>query len=170
MSATRITVGGERPYDVLVGTGIMGDLPGLVGERRRTVILIHAEGLEHLARPAKQALAAAGHTVHTETVPAGEPAKDIAVATKLWSRLAALRASRSGAIVGLGGGAVTDLAGFVASTWMRGVPVVLVPTTLLGQRLPIYEKLAWMTVATDDKDPEQVAAEVAALLAPQGER
>jgi len=132
MSATRITVGGERPYDVLVGTGIMGDLPGLVGERRRTVILIHAEGLEHLARPAKQALAAAGHTVHTETVPAGEPAKDIAVATKLWSRLAALRASRSGAIVGLGGGAVTDLAGFVASTWMRGVPVVLVPTTLLG--------------------------------------
>jgi 3-dehydroquinate synthase len=132
VSTTRITVGGERPYDVLVGTDIMGELPGLVGGRPRTVVLIHSEGLEPLARPAGEAMAAAGHTVHTETVPAGELAKDIAVATKLWSRLAALKASRSDAIVGLGGGAVTDLAGFVAATWMRGVPVVLVPTTLLG--------------------------------------
>jgi 3-dehydroquinate synthase len=129
---TRIAVDGERPYDVLVGTGIMGELPGMVGGRSRTVVLIHPSGLEHLAAPATEALAAAGHTVHPESVPAGEAAKDIAVATELWSRLAALKTSRSDAIVGLGGGAVTDLAGFVASTWLRGVPVVLVPTTLLG--------------------------------------
>ena len=54
------------------------------------------------------------------------------MATALWSRLAAHRVSRSDAIVGLGGGAVTDLAGFVAATWLRGVRVVLVPTTLLA--------------------------------------
>jgi 3-dehydroquinate synthase len=132
MRPTRINVGGERPYDVLVGTGIMSELPGLVGDRPRTAVLIHAEGLDHLVTPAREALTAAGHTVRQESVPAGEPAKDIIVATKLWSRLAALKTSRSDTIIGLGGGAVTDLAGFVASTWLRGVPVVLVPTTLLG--------------------------------------
>jgi 3-dehydroquinate synthase len=132
MNTSSIRVGGERPYDVIVGASIMGELPGLVGERPRTVVVIHAAGLEHLAGPACEALAVAGHTVHAETVPAGEPAKNITVASKLWSRLAALKTSRSDAIIGLGGGAVTDLAGFVASTWLRGVPVVLVPTTLLG--------------------------------------
>src|SRR5260370_14160203 len=70
--------------------------------------------------------------VRPEPVPAGEQAKDIGVATALWSRLAAHRVSRSDAIIGLGGGAVTDLAGFVAATWLRGVRVVLVPTTLLA--------------------------------------
>jgi 3-dehydroquinate synthase len=77
-------------------------------------------------------LTAAGYQVHAEAVPAGEAAKDITVATTLWSRLAAHRVSRSDAVVGLGGGAVTDLAGFVAATWLRGVRVVLVPTTLLA--------------------------------------
>lgn len=132
MTATRITVGGEHPYQVIVGTGVMAELPGLVGDRRRTVVIIYSDGLEHLVGSASEALAAAGHTVHQESVPAGEAAKDITVATRLWSRLAALKTSRSDTIIGLGGGAVTDLAGFVASTWLRGVTVVLVPTTLLG--------------------------------------
>jgi 3-dehydroquinate synthase len=132
VNATRITVGGEQPYDVVIGTGVAGELPELVGEQARTVVLIHADGLERHARPAREALTAAGYAVHVEIVPAGEAAKDITVATALWSRLAAHRVSRSDAIVGLGGGAVTDLAGFVAATWLRGVPVVLVPTTLLG--------------------------------------
>jgi 3-dehydroquinate synthase len=132
MTATRIRVGGERPYDVLVGTGIVGELPGLVGDRRDAVVLIHAEGLEHLAGPAREALTAAGYTVFAEAVPAGEAAKDIGVVARLWDALAARRTSRSGTVVGLGGGAVTDLAGFVAATWLRGVRVVMVPTTLLG--------------------------------------
>jgi 3-dehydroquinate synthase len=132
MSATRITVGGERPYDVVVGSQIADQLPAMVGERARTVLLIHAQGLEVHARPFREALANAGYAVAVETVPAGEAAKDINVATSLWSALAAHRVSRSDAIVGLGGGAVTDLAGFVGATWLRGVSVVLVPTTLLG--------------------------------------
>src|SRR6202042_1715199 len=70
--------------------------------------------------------------VRTAQVPAGEAAKDISVAAALWSKLAASRITRSDAIVGVGGGAATDLAGFVAATWLRGVQVVLVPTTLLG--------------------------------------
>ena len=70
--------------------------------------------------------------VHAEQVPEGEAAKDIAVAGQLWSRLAAHRMTRSDAIVGVGGGATTDLAGFVAASWLRGVRLVLLPTTLLA--------------------------------------
>ena len=65
-------------------------------------------------------------------MPDGEAAKEISVAAGLWSQLAAAGVGRTDAIVGVGGGAVTDLAGFVAATWLRGVRVVLVPTTLLG--------------------------------------
>jgi 3-dehydroquinate synthase len=133
MAATRIPIGGQQPYDVVVGRGIIAaDLPALVGDTARTVVVIHAEGLEAQAGPACDALAGAGYIVCPEPVPAGEQAKDIGVATALWSRLAAHRASRSDAIVGLGGGAVTDLAGFVAATWLRGIRLVLVPTTLLA--------------------------------------
>jgi 3-dehydroquinate synthase len=132
VSVTRIGVGGEQPYDVVVGNGILDELPALVGDVAQTVVIIHADGMDALARPARETLRAAGYTVHCEPVPAGEAAKDISVAAGLWGRLAVHRASRFDVIVGLGGGAVTDLAGFVAATWLRGVPVVLVPTTLLA--------------------------------------
>ena len=70
--------------------------------------------------------------MHAEPVPDGEAAKTVDVAAGLWSRLARHGVTRSDCIVGIGGGAATDLAGFVAATWLRGVQVVLVPTTLLG--------------------------------------
>ena len=125
-------MGGERPYEVVVGTGILGELPGMVGARAAAVVVIHASGLGLLARPACEELAAAGYLVHAEEIPDGEAAKDIGVAAGLWSRLAVHRAGRFDVIVGVGGGAVTDLAGFVAATWLRGVRLVLVPTTLLA--------------------------------------
>jgi len=131
VNATRITVGGAAPYPVVVGTGVLGELPSLVGAVR-TVVVIHPEGLEAIARPVCGVLAGAGYRVHAEPVPAGEAAKQIAVAARLWSRLAAHGVTRSDAVVGVGGGATTDLAGFVAATWLRGVRVVLVPTTLLA--------------------------------------
>jgi 3-dehydroquinate synthase len=96
------------------------------------VVVIHPAGLAEIAGPACGALTAAGYLVHAEEVPAGEAAKDIAVAAGLWSRLAEHRVTRSDAIVGIGGGATTDLAGFVAASWLRGVRVVLLPTTLLA--------------------------------------
>ncbi len=132
MSVTRISVGGERPYEVVVGTGVLGELPSLVGKDARTVVVVHAGGLAGITRPACQVLAEAGYIVHAEPVPDGEAAKDIEVAAGLWSRLAARRVTRSDAIVGVGGGAVTDLAGFTAACWLRGIRHVLVPTTLLG--------------------------------------
>ncbi|MBB6121458.1 3-dehydroquinate synthase [Nocardiopsis algeriensis] len=132
MTVTRIGVGGPADrYDVVIGSGILSELPSLV-EGAAQVAVVHPEGLERLARPAVEALEAAGHRVHPMPVPDGEAAKSAAVATDLWSRLGRLAFTRSDAVVGLGGGATTDLAGFVAATWLRGVRAVLVPTTLLG--------------------------------------
>jgi 3-dehydroquinate synthase len=66
-------------------------------------------------------------------VPRGERAKQTAVLTRLWGRLAALGLGRRDALVALGGGAVGDLTGFAAATWLRGVPWIGVPTTVLAQ-------------------------------------
>ena len=132
MSVTRISVGGERPYEVVVGNGALAGLPALVGEDVRAVLLIHQASLAEVAGSACRALRGAGYVVDTEQIPDGEGAKEIGVAAGLWSRLAAARISRSDAVVGIGGGAATDLAGFIAATWLRGVRVVLVPTTLLA--------------------------------------
>jgi 3-dehydroquinate synthase len=131
-AVTRIPVGGEQPYEVVVGTGVLGALPGLVGKRAETVAVIHDERLTTLAGSARRALEDAGYRVAVTDVPSGEAAKDAAVLARLWSWLAEARVSRSDCVVGIGGGAATDLAGFAAATWLRGVPVVLVPTTLLG--------------------------------------
>ena len=132
MTVTRIQVGGEHAYPVIVGLGVLSELPALVGPSARTVVVVYPEGLGEVARPVCGVLAEAGYTVHGEEVPAGEAAKTVGVAAGLWSRLAVHRLTRSDAIVGVGGGATTDLAGFVAATWLRGVRVVLVPTTLLA--------------------------------------
>src|SRR5438270_5048816 len=135
MTATRIDVtpaDGGPPYQVVVGVGVLGELPGLVPRDARTAVVIHAEGLGEIARPACGALAAAGFHVHAEPVPDGEAAKTVEVAAGLWSRLAKHGVTRSDCVVGIGGGAATDLAGFVAATWLRGIGVVLVPTTVLG--------------------------------------
>src|SRR6516164_7679456 len=134
MTATRIDVhpSDGPPYPVVVGVGILGELPGLIPKQARTVVVIHPEGLGEIVRPACGALKAAGLTVETEPVPDGESAKTIDVATRLWSSLANRKITRSDVVVGLGGGATTDLAGFVAATWLRGVRWISMPTTLLG--------------------------------------
>src|ERR1700733_7184213 len=132
MTETRIPVGGEQPYDVVIGTGVLGALPELVGKQAQTVAVIHDERLGAIARPACRALAEAGFTVAVTEVPSGEAAKDVSVLAGLWSWLAASKVTRSDCVVGIGGGATPALAGFAAASWLRGVPVVLMPTTLLG--------------------------------------
>jgi 3-dehydroquinate synthase len=135
VTATRIDVApsdGGPPYQVVVGVGVLSELPGLVPKDARTVVVIHAESLGEIARPACGALTAVGFRVQAEPVPDGEAAKTAGVAARLWSRLARGGVTRSDCVVGIGGGATTDLAGFVAASWLRGIPVVLVPTTLLA--------------------------------------
>jgi 3-dehydroquinate synthase len=132
---TRIDVGGAGgavPYPVVIGAGVLSELPSLVGTGVRSVALIHAAGLGEIARPVHAALEAAGFLVYPQPIPDGEAAKDIRVASTVWSGLAVAGITRTDAIVAVGGGAATDLAGFVAATWLRGVRVVLLPTTLLA--------------------------------------
>ncbi|MEU4227995.1 3-dehydroquinate synthase [Nonomuraea sp. NPDC026600] len=132
MSATRIAVRGDSPYDVVIGTGVLPELAGLFKPGVRTVAVIHPAGLPELSRPVCEALSGAGYDVVELPVPDGERAKSVEVAAELWSALGRYGVTRSDAVVGVGGGATTDLAGFIAATWLRGVQVVLVPTTLLA--------------------------------------
>jgi 3-dehydroquinate synthase len=128
----RIRVGGEAPYDVVVGRGLLGELPGMLGEAVSRVAVVHPAALRATAEAIRADLAERGLAAHAIEVPDAEEAKDARVASYVWSVLGQTGFTRSDAVVGVGGGATTDLAGFVAATWLRGVRVVHVPTTLLG--------------------------------------
>ena len=128
---TVLPVTGASPYDVVVGTDLSARLPQILGDGVQRVGVVFPESLGDLVRPLLDTLAGS-HEVTTLPVPDGEPAKTAAVATGCWEALGAAGFTRSDAVVTFGGGATTDLGGFVAATWLRGVRVVHVPTTLLG--------------------------------------
>ena len=132
----RVSVTGARPYDVLVGHGLLADLVHVVrdapGAGAGGVAIIHAKTLSDRAAGVEEQLACQGLRVLRIEVPDGEAAKKVRVLEYLWERLGSFRLGRDGLVIGLGGGATTDLAGFAAATWLRGVPVVQVPTTLLA--------------------------------------
>ena len=128
---TSIRVDGDQPYDVLIGHGLVDRVPPLIAHAA-SVAVIRPESLASLAKPVVHALSSAGKHAVELTVPEGEQAKALAAAEQLWDQLAAASIDRRDAIVAVGGGATTDVAGFVAATWLRGVRVIHVPTTLLG--------------------------------------
>jgi 3-dehydroquinate synthase len=128
---TDIRVAGLSPYDVVVGHDLLSRVPSLLGEPCR-VTVIHQTSLAGVAGRVCTALAGAGFDPEHFEVPDGEAAKELAVAGRCWDAMGARSMTRNDAVVGVGGGAATDLAGFVAATWLRGVRVVHVPTTLLA--------------------------------------
>ncbi len=129
----RIDVTGERPYPVLVGRGVRNELPTTVaGLGATTAVLVHQPALAGAAEDVRGALSAAGIEAHRVEIPDAEDGKSIAVAGFCWEVCGRVGLTRSDVVISLGGGAATDLAGFVAATWMRGVRVVHVPTTLLA--------------------------------------
>ena len=130
--ATRITVDAGSPYDVVVGRGLLGELPGLLGTGGNRVAIIHPAALRASGEAVREDLLAAGLQAILIETPDAEDAKTAEVAAFCWGVLGQAGFTRSDAIVGLGGGATTDLAGFVAATWLRGIRVVHVPTTLLA--------------------------------------
>jgi 3-dehydroquinate synthase len=127
----RVTVAGERPYDVVIGPGAQAEL-GLVLTGTPRAVVVHAKPLAAAAGAAVETLQTAGIAAEAVVVPDGEAAKTAEVAAAAWEEFGRLGLTRADAVVGLGGGAVTDLAGFLAATWVRGVRVVQVPTSLLG--------------------------------------
>jgi 3-dehydroquinate synthase len=128
---TRIEVRGGRSYEVLIGSGLLAELPPLLSGAQR-VAIIHPPTLRATAEGVRDDLNAAGFEAHVVEVPDGEEAKALAVAGFCFEVLGQVGFTRSDAIIGLGGGATTDLAGWVAASWLRGVRIVQVPTTLAG--------------------------------------
>ncbi|MEV0108922.1 3-dehydroquinate synthase [Nocardia sp. NPDC050799] len=131
---TRIEVRTAQPYPVIIGRGLLGDLVEVVTGAGgvRTIALFHQPSLVETAEVVRTTLAEAGLDAHRIEIPDAEAGKELAVAGFCWEVLGRIGLTRNDVVVSLGGGAATDLAGFVAATWMRGVKVVHVPTTLLA--------------------------------------
>lgn len=129
---TLIPVTGEREYTVTVGRHLMGQVADALGERVNKVLIVHTPTVGRLADELRTTLQQRFGQVLLAEVPDAESAKRVEVAAFCWQILGQADFTRTDAVIGLGGGAVTDLAGFVAATWLRGVRLVQIPTTVLG--------------------------------------
>jgi 3-dehydroquinate synthase len=126
---------GERSYDIAVTSGNPEGLGPFTRDRARGGLLAFVVADTNVtahARSAAEALAAAGFRTALETLPPGEAQKSLTVASGLYDRLAELHADRRTLVAAVGGGVIGDLAGFVAATYNRGLPLLMVPTTLLA--------------------------------------
>ena len=129
-----VTVGTSHPYKVKIGRGLLDRLgEEMTGLTKGKVMVVTDETVAplYLAR-AYRSLTAAGFTVYTASVPAGEGSKDAKYYVNLLERIAEKQLTRSDTLVALGGGVVGDLTGFVAASYLRGISLVQVPTTLLA--------------------------------------
>ena len=126
-----ITVSGNPGYDVVVGRGVRHSLGNVLGPNVRKALLIHAPVMSAEAEAIRENLKGTIDVLLAE-IPDAENAKRIEVAAFCWGIMGQSDFTRSDAVIGLGGGATTDLAGFVAATWLRGVRMVHIPTTVLG--------------------------------------
>ena len=126
-----VDVSSERDYTVVIGRDVLDQVEPLLDGATRAA-LIHQASVAGLVASLGERLSDEGFEVVTIEVPDAEDAKTADVAAQCWSRLGAAGFTRNDVVVGIGGGALTDLAGFIAATWLRGVRCVLVPTSLLA--------------------------------------
>ncbi len=122
-------------YDVLVGRGLLADLPAILRERcpaRAYAVVADHKVAELHGAGLMESLHAAGLESRLLDFPSGEWNKTRALWSELTDRMLAAGLGRDGAVVAFGGGVAGDLGGFVAATYLRGIPVVQVPTTLLA--------------------------------------
>jgi 3-dehydroquinate synthase len=128
---------GPASHPVHVGSGILHDLGRLAREAGlgagRCAVVADTNVARLYGERATASLKRANFAPVTIEVPAGESSKSLAMLEEIYGRLAAAEIDRAGAIFALGGGVVGDLAGFAAATWMRGIAVVQVPTTVVAQ-------------------------------------
>ncbi|MCU1367369.1 MAG: aroB [Ilumatobacteraceae bacterium] len=115
---------GERSYDVLVGHGTRTELAALLPRTARRAMIVTQEGIPVTVDP--------GLPFEVLTIGVGEEHKSLATIERLCDGFAAAGITRNDVVIGVGGGMVTDVAGFAAASWHRGIPVVHVSTTLLG--------------------------------------
>ncbi|HZN80644.1 MAG TPA: 3-dehydroquinate synthase, partial [Mycobacterium sp.] len=121
----------DPPYPVIIGTGLLGELVRILDGRHKVAIL-HQPALAQTAEAIRNHLSDKGIDAHRIEIPDAEAGKELPVVGFIWEVLGRIGVGRKDAIISLGGGAATDVAGFAAATWLRGVDIVHVPTTLLG--------------------------------------
>jgi 3-dehydroquinate synthase len=126
-----VQVAVDPPYPVVIGTGLLNELDELLSGRNKVAIL-YQPVLTQTAEAIRNHLADKGVDAHRVEIPDAEAGKDLPVVGFIWDVLGRIGLGRKDALISLGGGAATDVAGFAAATWLRGVSIVHVPTTLLG--------------------------------------
>ncbi len=126
-----VQVAVDPPYPVVIGTDLGDRLVELLCDRHR-VAVVHQPALAQTAEAIRSRLADKGVDAHRIEIPDAEAGKDLPVVGFLWEVFGRIGIDRKDALVSLGGGAATDVAGFAAATWLRGVDIVHIPTTLLG--------------------------------------
>ncbi|MFC7488992.1 3-dehydroquinate synthase [Knoellia sp. CPCC 206453] len=125
-----VSVGDD--YDVVIESGCSKRVADVIDEGVQRALVVHPDSMRTLGERVTASLRDSGIEAYAAGVPDAEDAKTAVVAADLWALLGHHGFTRTDVVVGVGGGTVTDLAGFVAATWLRGVPVIQVPTTLLG--------------------------------------
>ncbi len=126
----------DRSYDILIGRNLLGRVGTLVSEiltPSQVVVLTHPSIQRLYGNTLKESFAAQGPTVRTLEIPEGEASKSLGQAERIFDKLMEWQCDRSTLLVALGGGVIGDLTGFIAATYMRGVPFVQIPTSLLAQ-------------------------------------
>ncbi|MFM2082270.1 MAG: hypothetical protein RL380_961 [Verrucomicrobiota bacterium] len=126
----------ERSYPIFIGPGLLARLGAQCAKLKlgqRCAIITDTNVGKRYAKAVFNSLARAGFAPCLIVVPAGETAKSLTTVQHCYDLLAEHRLERKSFIIALGGGVVGDLAGFVAATYLRGIPFVQVPTTLLAQ-------------------------------------
>lgn len=131
VTTTGIDVGGDAPYRVIIGRGILDSVGEQLGSRVAKVLIVHPPTLGARAAALRETLAE-DYEVLLAEVPDAEDAKRVEVAAFCWQIMGQTDFTRTDAVIGLGGGSTTDLAGFVAATWLRGVRLVQCPTSVAG--------------------------------------
>lgn len=132
-----VQVAVDPPYPVVIGSGLLAaaglrnELDELLSGRHKVAIL-HQPALTQTAEEIRSHLAGNGVDAHRIEIPDAEAGKELPVVGFIWEVLGRIGIGRQDVLVSLGGGAATDVAGFAAATWLRGVSIVHVPTTLLG--------------------------------------
>ena len=127
---------GERSYDLLLessGLSRIGEYLALLPVSKRALVVTNATVSSLYAQTITASLAASGFQVHWAIVPDGEEAKSLTWLSRLYDQAVSLQLDRRSPVLALGGGVVGDLAGFFAATYLRGLPLVQIPTTLLAQ-------------------------------------
>src|SRR3989304_6549023 len=126
----------NNSYDVIIGSGLLAQTGARLKElgfSGKAVIVTDSKVKTLYGNALRQSLTDGGFEVLLIEVPQGEGQKSLETAGKLYNQLSDFHAERNTPVLALGGGGIGDLTGFVAATYMRGVPLIQIPTTLLSQ-------------------------------------